>query len=348
MFSSIRKQELTREFNNAGELLFMNATANASYTFYGRLNKDFPSQVIMDTTEICNLACIHCPHPTFKKSEHYGARCLEAPLIKKIVDEVREHGRGIVQYIRFTGEGEPLIHPDIFEILTYAAANSGTTVTLTTNGSLMTEKKVEQLLDTGLGVIDISIDAFSPETYAKVRVNGDLNVTRHNVQTLLKAVKRREAKTKIVVSYVEQPANTHETKQFEAFWKENGADFVVVRRLHSGAGAAQNIAKELKNAPAPPRYPCLYPWERVVVNPRGELAFCPQDWVHGSIIGDLRTSTIKAIWASDAYTKLRDAHLNNSFAGHSFCGNCPDWQQTRWPNEGRSYANMIEEFKAKE
>jgi hypothetical protein len=47
---------------------------NKNFGFYGRLNADFPSQVIIDVTEICNLECIHCPHPDFKKSKYYDKR----------------------------------------------------------------------------------------------------------------------------------------------------------------------------------------------------------------------------------------------------------------------------------
>jgi len=86
----------------------------------------------------------------------------------------------------------------------------------------------------------------------------------------------------------------------------------------------------------------------MVLNARGELAFCPSDWVHGSVIADFRTTTIHATWHSEFYQKLRKAHLVNDFANHKFCRQCPDWEATRWPVEGRSYANMIEEFKETE
>jgi hypothetical protein len=92
------------------------------------------------------------------------------------------------------------------------------------------------------------------------------------------------------------------------------------------------------------RYPCLYPWERILLNPRGELAFCPQDWVHGSVIADYHHTTIRDVWQGAEYQKLRAAHLANDFARHQFCGQCPDWRQTRWPGTGRSYADMVREF----
>jgi hypothetical protein len=35
------------------------------YGFYGRLKAEFPSQIIVDLSEVCYLECIHCPHPEF-------------------------------------------------------------------------------------------------------------------------------------------------------------------------------------------------------------------------------------------------------------------------------------------
>jgi MoaA/NifB/PqqE/SkfB family radical SAM enzyme len=101
----------------------------AEYGFYGRLKADFPSQVIVDATEVCNLACGHCPHPEFKLSPHYQARYLDVALHNRMVDEVREHGRGITQYIRYTSNGEPLVHPGIYDMLDYALTHSGVFVT---------------------------------------------------------------------------------------------------------------------------------------------------------------------------------------------------------------------------
>lgn len=319
----------------------------ARYDFYDRLKAEFPSQLLVDATEICNLACCHCPHPQFKTSEHYGGRSLEPELNAKLVEEVSRHGQGHTTYIRYASNGEPLTHKSIFEMLEYAVRHSGVMVTLTTNGKTLDEARAERLLSTGIDLVDISIDAFLPETYARVRVGGNLDVTRANVLRLISKSKARSTRTRVVVSYVEQPANKNETAEFERFWKENGADHVVIRRLHSCSGAKLELADERRRTTSTEtRRPCLYPWERVVLNARGELGFCPSDWVHGSVIADYRHTTIHEAWQGEFYQRLREAHLTNNYSRHTFCGQCPDWESTRWPDDGRSYANMIEEFKA--
>jgi len=313
------------------------------YGFGGRLKEEFPSQIIVDVTEVCNLACTHCPHSDFVKSPNYGARMLDPQLNKKMVNEVREHGADYTQYIRYSSSGEALIHPNIIDIIGYAVRYSNTFVTLTTNGTLMNSRISESLINVGLDAIDISVDALTSETYSKIRVNGNYNKTVSNVINFIKLREQAPKKTKVVVSFVEQPQNSHEAAGFKRFWKDMGADYVVIRRLHSAAGAKPIIAQEMKSC-TKERKPCIYPWERIVLNAKGFLAFCPAAWQEGSDIVDYHKTTIAETWKNLYYINLRNAHLINDFTGFDFCGQCPDWQQVRWPEEGRSYADMIGEF----
>jgi MoaA/NifB/PqqE/SkfB family radical SAM enzyme len=204
------------------------------------------------------------------------------------------------------------------------------------------------LLATNIHLIDVSIDAYTEETYAKIRIGGNLNVTRGNVCALLKEVRDAGLKTKIIVSFVEQPENVHEAQAFERFWEDHGVDYVVIRRLHSNAGAISEVADIMRRDNADEiRRPCLYPWERIVLNARGYLAFCPVDWTHRGAFANYRQVTIRDVWQGDFYRKLREAHLTNHYDDHQFCGQCPDWKSTRWPREGRCYADMVEEFREK-
>jgi len=307
------------------------------YGFQKHLSADFPSQIVVDTTERCNLACIHCPHADLTAKGVLGNVFLDVALHNKMIDEVAVDGRGICRYLRYTGQGETMMHPRIFEMLGYAVDRAGTAINVTTNGTLLGETQARRLLDAGVHVVDISIDALSDATYALVRRNGKLEKTRGNVLRLLEFKQRGGYGTRVVVSFVEQPQNREEAEAFERFWRDAGADYVVIRRQHSAGGTK----KELVSAPLL-RYPCLYPWERITLGPNGLLHYCPQDWVHGSEIADFRTTTIKAVWLGEVMQMLREAHLRNEFGNHDFCGQCPDWSTTRWPEEGASYSDLMQ------
>lgn len=313
------------------------------YGFFGRLKSEFPSQIVVDVTDSCNLACIHCPHSVIKKSGNIKASHLALELNEKMVDEVNRYGKGITEYIRYTSNGEPLLHPHILTMLEHAVRKSGTLVAITTNGSLLNEKKCEAMLDMGLHIIDISIDAYSHETYSKIRINGDFDVMRLNVHRLLDMRREKLKKIKIVVSFVEQEKNKHEAKLFEDYWKSHGVDYVVIRRLHTATGYISHASN--KNDCQPERRPCLYPWERMVLTSNGFLSFCPNAWEGKADMSDYRLVSIKDVWQSEYYNKLRAAHLDNDYTDHELCKNCTDWKETRWPHEGRSYSDMVRELK---
>jgi perosamine synthetase len=317
----------------AGAIAFTPVAPDGRYGFGGRLAARFPSQILVDVSEVCNLACVHCPHPEFKASEHYGKRQLDPALNDKLVDEVRAHGAGSTQYIRYASNGEPLGHPHILDMLDAATSRSGVAVTLTTNGTLLTEARAERMVASGVHVVDISIDALLPETYAAIRVGGNLKKVEANVARLIDLASQGGGRTRVVVSFVEQPQNRSEIDQFERVWRDRGAADVVIRRLHSCSGAKSGLAVERRAAVRDAdRTPCLYPWERIGLNAAGHLFFCPSDWVHGSTLADYRETTIENTWRGDAYRALREAHLTNDYSRHAFCGQCPDWAATRWPH----------------
>ena len=159
-------------------------------------------------------------------------------------------------------------------------------INVTTNGRLLNEKRTVALLEAGVNVFDVSLDAFYDETYAKkIRVKGDLNVTRANVLRLINLIKEKKYNSKVVVSYVEQDLNKNETKLFEEYWKKEGADFVVIQATAFSSRSSRKRTKDMKNnqvSKGIDRKPCLYPWERLILSPTGYIGYCPGDWKYKS------------------------------------------------------------------
>lgn len=318
------------------------------YGFYGRLNKEFPSQIIVDITERCNYACIHCQHKQFIKSNYYRGLNMKKEINTKLVQEVKRDGKNITQYIRYSSNGEPLLHPLAYDFMLEAIREAGVPVTLTSNGSCINHEEMGILFNEGLHLIDISIDAYFPNTYKKIRVGGELTKVVENVKKMIAYRNNNHLKTQIIVSYIEQPLNFNETQNFKDFWSEQGVDYIVIRPLHSNAGSLKDIAKTLWSLPTLKRKPCVYPWERVCLKPDGTLHFCPASWGEEGYIADFTKTSIKEIWTSKIYNDLRNAHLQSEFINFPMCEQCPDWMHIRWENEGRSYATMIEESLKKE
>lgn len=315
------------------------------YGFYGRLKSEFPSQIIVDITENCNYACLHCPHANFQKSDVYTGAFLKPDLNNKMVDEVAKYGRNCTQQIRYTANGEPLLHPKVYEMLSYAVEKSGVMVSLTTNGSLLNDCNINRLLDTGIGLIDISLDAYSREVYEQIRINGVYDKVKQNVLNLLAERYKRKQNTRIVVSFVLQELNKHEAKDFENYWYNQGIDYVVIRQLHTAGGANE---VHLDESSCGERKPCVYPWERIVLSAKGELGFCPASWQGETEICEYEQTTIKSLWQSDYYRRLREGHLQANLSDFVACNKCQDWRVINWPEHGRGYGDMIADFSKKE
>ncbi len=314
--------------------------------FGGRLTASFPSQIIVDVTQDCDLSCIHCASPRFRRSEHYSGAHLDPVLNSKLAQEVSRFAENPPFYLRYAASGEPMLHPSLLELLETAVTVATVPVTLTTDGASLSREVCADLVDLNLELVDVSIDAFLADTYAQVRRGGDLSLVRSNVQELLAAKARAGSCMRIVVSFVEQPRNTGEVDDFVSFWSQEGVDDVIVRRLHSNAGSNRLVAIRMsKDQPTEVRRPCVYPWERLVLTPRGELAFCPADWSHQSVVADYRTTTVVDVWNGEFMNALRVAHRSNDFSDPrlGLCAGCPDWAATRWPSEGRAYADLVAE-----
>lgn len=311
------------------------------FGFQGTLTVDFPSSIMFDITEICNLSCIHCPYGEFSKSSNFSAARLSIDLHNKIIDEIKLFGQKSCRYIRYTGLGETLTHSQLPNMLRYAKSSLSIPLTLTTNGTLLNNRRVQMLIDSEIHSVDVSIDAFYSQTYSKIRRGGKLGEVKKNVINFIRARDKAGADTKIFVSFVHQNLNSAEAQLFEDFWKQKGVDEVLIRRPHENAGASNQVSKPKQNLIK--RYPCLYPWERLIIAPDGKACFCPIDWVQGSVIGDFSQQSIREIWTGVEMQALRDAHLKQNFKCHGFCGNCKDWATTTWPHHqhGKPYSALF-------
>ena len=121
-----------------------------------RLFDQKPLQCSLYVTDKCNLDCGYCteydnsrPHPKLED-------------LKKWIKKIRDLG---TMRIALVG-GEPLVHPDIVELVRYCR-ELGFATSLTTNGFLLTRERLRQLEEAGLQVMQISVDRMTPSAITK-------------------------------------------------------------------------------------------------------------------------------------------------------------------------------------
>ncbi|HDM78347.1 MAG TPA: radical SAM protein, partial [Deltaproteobacteria bacterium] len=128
---------------------------------YGRKSGEMPSHllqfsadkkpvVVWNVTRRCNLRCIHC-YARAKDKEFENELTLEEG--KMMLDDLSEFGCPVVL---FSG-GEPLMHPHLIELASYAV-EKGMRAVISTNGTLITREIARDLKAIGLSYVGISLD----------------------------------------------------------------------------------------------------------------------------------------------------------------------------------------------
>jgi len=117
-------------------------------------------------TNVCNFNCDFCP---IGSSTRKPGR-ISLDLFKKVVDEIAE--TGLTQRVEFHVLGEPLLHPELNSAIAYASGK-GLETSLTTNGALLTEEKVQGLMDNGLDMIGISLETIDEKEHGCRRTSLD-------------------------------------------------------------------------------------------------------------------------------------------------------------------------------
>jgi len=128
----------------------------------GQVAHTGPLFVDVDVTERCNLQCIGCMyHSPLLDHSGQGQRDIPLKMLEKLSSELRGMG---TRSIILQGAGEPLLHPDIAEIIA-TFKDAGFAVKLLTNGTLLNRKNAQKLIKAGLNVLQVSLWATTPEHY---------------------------------------------------------------------------------------------------------------------------------------------------------------------------------------
>jgi len=117
-------------------------------------SQDKKPVVVWNVTRTCNLHCVHCYADAHDK-EYEGELTTEEAL--RVIDDLAQFGAPV---ILFSG-GEPLLRPDLFQLIRYAK-DKGIRGVLSTNGTLITREVVRQLKEFGLSYVGVSIDGPEP------------------------------------------------------------------------------------------------------------------------------------------------------------------------------------------
>jgi radical SAM protein with 4Fe4S-binding SPASM domain len=299
-----------------------------------------PITMDVEPTTGCNFRCTMCQvsSPGFKSQN------MNLETFKNFINQNKQ-----LLKIKLQGMGEPTVNNKFLEMID-VANQSGIVVEFTTNGSLLSQTFIHNLLQKKISKITISIDGATKATFEKIRLKSNFNEIINNVKLLVKLSKRNFLRPEICAWTVVQKDNIEEFEKIFFLCNEIGFDSLSYQFHISNWGKQewQNINKNkeinlntkldfIRDIKKNNKFKtkinmftenllsfkkkCKWPVRSSYIDNQGFVSPC-------CIIGDskvinfgnINQNNFKEIWNSTNYIKFREDINNNKLP--SFCKNC--------------------------
>lgn len=284
------------------------------YEMYPQLQilDEYPPYLQIEPSSICNFRCVFCYETdkdfTKKSNGHMGVMSLD--LFRRVIDEVA----GKIEFISLASRGEPLVCPEVEEMLAYTRGKF-LNLKLNTNASLLDEQKCHAILQGGVKTVVFSADAAAEPLYGKLRVGGKLDKVLANIELFQKIRTEHYSDSKIItrvsgVKYCEE----QNLAEMEKTWGG-----LVDQVAFVNYNPWENV---YETAPTGIEPPCSDLWRRMFVWWDGKVNPCDVDYKSTLSLGNLQSANISGLWRSRGYTLLRDGHLAGKRGRIEPCKRC--------------------------
>ena len=265
-----------------------------------RKNISKPLSIDIETASICDLACPHCSREYIITPD----KVMSEDLYKRIIQETVDMG---VPSIKLNWRGEPLLNPKLSKMISYAKEKGILEVLINTNAVSLTEKKAEEIINSGLDVMIYSFDGGSKSTYEKMRpgrfIDNKFEKVYENIKKFSEIKKKLNAKfpvTKIQMILTED--SRYEVENFYNLfntivdevtvtqYNERGGNFQELNQHHQKIIneylKANNLPKETPHLVdfdnnifiSKNRKPCEQIFQRLMITFDGRVGMCCHDW----------------------------------------------------------------------
>jgi len=306
----------------------------------------YPSTASIEpVSNMCQLECPLCP--TGAKKLNYDRKVMSLETFKVLLDKMP-----FVRTLDLYKSGEPFLNPDIFAMTRYAA-DQQIEVIISTNFSFSRpDEFFENIVNSGLWKLTISLDGASQESYSQYRIGGNFELVMSNIIKLIEAKKRLRSHTpKIVWQFLVNRFNEHEIPVAQKTadnlkipldilpmdLDDELPDFqpegtIQERKAYWLPTDKKYICDRYQGEHRYPLFPgiCTQLFVRVVVTADGKVFPCCWAWDRKSVVGDLLTESFEDIWYNQKYMSSRSRFLKKDFHSkvQTVCFGCKSFGTT--------------------
>ncbi|MBF0266634.1 MAG: radical SAM protein [Gammaproteobacteria bacterium] len=189
-----------------------------------KLQTIYPIYVEISPVGACNHRCKFC---AVDYIGYQTANKLDTETIKTVISEMAQKG---VKSIMFAGEGEPLLHKKIGEIVQHTKS-SGIDASFTTNAVPMNDKFIEQAIPY-TSWIKASVNAGTEESYAQIHATQarDFKIVINNLKRAVEFRNKHQHECVIGLQAVLLPDNKNDMLTLAKIARDEiGADYLVIK-----------------------------------------------------------------------------------------------------------------------
>ncbi len=247
----------------------------------------FPRMIDIELTNSCNFRCTMCP--TGQRALRRDTGFMSQETFQDIFKQIEQH-KTPVRFIRW---GEPTLHSNFIEWVRLLESK-GVPCHLNTNGSRMTSRMFDDLLEIPITSIKFSLQGVTRKQYYDVR-GKDFFVELGGIIQSFAIKKRRREKPYIHVGTTVGLLTTEGEKKRFRMRMRRYADLVTI-------GETKILSERNEKG-----YHCQCPevFDKLSIDFDGKVVACCGDYDRRMVVGDLAKETLAEIWWGKRLAKIR-------------------------------------------